>query len=269
MGVVAYMAQSGDTLENYMEVLSKYEKLWFNYTPKNIHIEDGFLSISWDKPAYVQAGLYLYETIITEEMQVSIFYHHIKQLIESNEPIFHSLELAIPEPNDIEKYTQYFNCPILFNTQQTRILLPHTLLNTQLKGSDPNLFAILSNHADALLQKMPKQDSLREIINLSIIKALESNDVKIQTIAKSLNTSPRLLQIDLQKNGLSFRNILNNLRQTLAKKYLKNRNLLVIEIAFLLGYKDQTSFNRAFKTWTGVSPSEWRKRHLDKKYEAY
>ncbi|WP_368565089.1 helix-turn-helix domain-containing protein [Acinetobacter bereziniae] len=116
---------------------------------------------------------------------------------------------------------------------------------------------------------MPKQDSLREIINLSIIKALESNDVKIQTIAKSLNTSPRLLQIDLQKNGLSFRNILNNLRQTLAKKYLKNRNLLVIEIAFLLGYKDQTSFNRAFKTWTGVSPSEWRKRHLDKKYEAY
>ncbi len=92
MGVVAYMAQSGDTLENYMEVLSKYEKLWFNYTPKNIHIEDGFLSISWDKPAYVQAGLYLYETIITEEMQVSIFYHHIKQLIESNEPIFHSLE---------------------------------------------------------------------------------------------------------------------------------------------------------------------------------
>lgn len=269
MGVVAYMAQSGDTLENYMEVLSKYEKLWFNYTPKNIHIEDGFLSISWDKPAYVQAGLYLYETVITEEMQVSIFYHHIKQLIESNEPIFHSLELAIPEPNDIEKYTQYFNCPILFNTQQTRILLPHTLLNIQLKGSDPNLFAILSNHADALLQKMPKQDSLREIINLSIIKALESNDVKIQTIAKSLNTSPRLLQIDLQKNGLSFRNILNNLRQTLAKKYLKNRNLLVIEIAFLLGYKDQTSFNRAFKTWTGVSPSEWRKRHLDKKYEAY
>lgn len=269
MGVIAYMAQFENTLEDCMEVFSKYEKLWFNYTTKKIQIEDDFLSISWEKPAYLQAGLYFHETMITEEIQVSILYHHLKQLVESADPIFHSLELSIPEPHDIEKYTQYFNCPVQFNCKQTKIYLSRSLLSTQLKCYDPNLLEILSNYADALLKKMPKQDSLHELINLSIIRALESNDVKIQTIAKSLNTSPRLLQIDLKNNGLSFRNILNNIRQTLAKKHLKNNSLLVIEIAFLLGYKDQTSFNRAFKIWTGVSPSEWRKQHTDQEYEPY
>ncbi|KAF1028246.1 MAG: HTH-type transcriptional regulator VirS [Acinetobacter bereziniae] len=142
-------------------------------------------------------------------------------------------------------------------------------LNKGLKCYDPNLLGILSNYADTLLNEMPKQDSLRELINLSIIQALESNDVKIQTVAKFLNTSPRLLQIDLKNNGLSFRNILNNIRQTLAKKHLKNNKLLVIEIAFLLGYKDQTSFNRAFKIWTGLSPTDWRKKYMNQEYEPY
>ncbi|MDR0235322.1 helix-turn-helix domain-containing protein [Acinetobacter sp.] len=269
IGITAYIAQFGDTLESYMSVFSKYEKLWFNYTPKKIQIEDEFLSISWEKPAYTQAGLYFHETMITEELLVSILYHHLKQLVQSEDDIFYSLELAIPEPNDAEKYTQLFKCSVQFNCKQTKICLSRSLLSNRLKCYDPNLLGILSNYADTLLNEMPKQDSLRELINLSIIQALESNDVKIQTVAKFLNTSPRLLQIDLKNNGLSFRNILNNIRQTLAKKHLKNNKLLVIEIAFLLGYKDQTSFNRAFKIWTGLSPTDWRKKYMNQEYEPY
>jgi len=266
IGIVAYIAQSCKTLSDYMQVLPKYEKLWFNYIPKKIRVEKDYFSISWDKPAYLQAGIYIQESKIIEEMHVAMIYQQFKQLLSFKEKIFQSLELAIPEPKDIEKYTRYFNCPVSFNTKQTKIILSSSLLNAELKSYDPNLLTILSNHANALLKKMPKQDSLRELVNLSILRALESNDVKIQTIAKSLNTSPRLLQMDLKKRGLSFRNILNSIRQTLAKKYLRNYSLLIVDVAFLLGYKDQTSFNRAFKAWTGVSPSEWRKRHIDKKH---
>lgn len=266
IGVVAYIAQSSNTFSDYVQILPKYEKLWFNYIPKKIHLGKNSFSISWGKPAYLQAGIYIQESRIIEEMHVAIIYQQFRQLLNYQEKIFYGLELAIPEPKDVEKYTRYFNCPVSFNTKQTRIILPNSLLNTELRSYDPDLLIILSNHANALLKKMPKQDSLRELVNLSILHALESNDVKIQTIAKSLNTSPRLLQIDLKKSGLSFRNILNSTRQILAKKYLKNYNLLIVDVAFLLGYKDQTSFNRAFKAWTGISPSEWRKRHIDRRY---
>jgi AraC-like DNA-binding protein len=264
MGVLAYMAQSSHTLEDYINILTKYEKLWLNYTPKTIHPQNDFFSISWDKPTYLQIGLYLQETAITEEIQVAILYKHLKQNIDLKKNIFHKLEFSIPEPKNIEKYVEYFNCPVIFNAKKTKITLPSSLLKIKLKNSDPALLEMLSKHANTLLKQIPKQDSLIEMVNLSIIKALESNDVKIHTVANFLNTSPRLLQIDLKKNGLSFRSILNTIRQSLAKKYLCNYNLMIVDVAFLLGYKDQTSFNRAFKTWTGVSPSKWRKRQKNK-----
>jgi AraC-like DNA-binding protein len=265
IGIVAYIAQSCDTFADYIEILSKYERLWFNYIPKKIDFDEDFFSISWEKPAYVKAGLYIKETSIVEEMQVSIIYHHLQQLMDSAENAFHRLDLAIPEPENIEKYTQLFNCPVYFNTEQTKIVFSNTLLKAKLKCYDPTLFEILSDHANILLKKMPKQDSLVELVNLSVIQALEHNNVQIHFVARSLNLTPRMLQRDLRDRGSSFKLILANARKNLAKKHLKNEKLAITEIAFLLAYKDQTSFNRAFRGWTGFSPSEWRKQYLDKR----
>lgn len=265
IGIVAYIAQSCDTFSDYIEILSKYERLWFNYIPKKINFDEDFFSISWEKPAYLKAGLYIDETSIVEEMQVSIIYHHLQQLMDSAENAFHRLDLAIPEPENIEKYTQLFNCPVYFNTEQTKIVFSNTLLKAKLKCYDPTLFEILSDHANILLKKMPKHDSLIELVNLTVIQAVEQNKVQIDFVAKSLNLTPRMLQRDLRSRGASFKIILSNVRKNLAKKHLRNEKLTITEIAFLLAYKDQTSFNRAFRGWTGFSPSEWRKRHLDKR----
>lgn len=265
IGIVAYMAQSSDTLFDYIEILSQYEKLWFNYIPKKVQLDEHYFSISWDKPAYLQVGLYIEETTIVEEIQVSTLYHHFQQLIDSDENIFHRLELAIPRPNDIKKYQQLFKCPIRFNAKKTQIVLPNSLLDVQLKYYDPILLDILLNHADIMLSKMPQEDSFLELITLRTMQALERNDVQIQSIAKSLNTSARMLQKNLKSKGLSFKDILSNIRQNLAKKHLQNPTISITEIAFLLAYKDQTSFNRAFKDWNGVSPSMWRKQNINNK----
>ncbi|MFW1948064.1 helix-turn-helix domain-containing protein [Acinetobacter bereziniae] len=265
IGIVAYIAQSSNILADYIEILSKYERLWFNYIPKKIDFDEDFFSISWEKPAYLKAGLYINETSIVEEMQVSIIYHHLQQLMDSAENAFHRLDLAIPEPDNIEKYTQLFKCPVCFNAEQTKIVFSNTLLSAPLNCYDPTLFEILSDHANILLKKMPKQDSLIELVNLSVIQALEHNNVQIHFVARSLNTTPRMLQRDLRNRGASFKLILANVRKNLAQKHLRNEKLAITEIAFLLAYKDQTSFNRAFRGWTGFSPSEWRKQHLDKR----
>ena len=263
MGILAYIAQFSNTLADYIKMLSKYEKLWFNYIPKNIHIDEKFFSITWDKPAYLQAGLYIQETAITEEILVSIFYHHLQQLLDIDTNIFYHLELTPPRPYNVEKYTSLFKCSIEFNAKKTKIILPITLLDIQLKNYDPILLEILLDYADNLLDKMPKHDSFIELVNLCIIQSLDNNNVQINTIAKALNTTPRMLQKELKKRESSFKEILNNIRKTLAKKYLQNRNLSITEVAFLLAYKDQTSFNRAFKIWNGVSPSTWRKNNLN------
>jgi len=73
-----------------------------------------------------------------------------------------------------------------------------------------------------------------------------------------LGMSSRTLSRSLEKLGTSFNAIVETLRKELAEKYLKQSDLSLKEIAFLLGYTDSSSFNHAFKRWTGNTPKQAR-----------
>lgn len=135
------------------------------------------------------------------------------------------------------------------------------MLNIKLQDADPILFEILSNQANWFLEDIPIEDPFIEEVHLETIKAIANNKVHIDDISEALNISSRTLQNRLRKRDISFKYILNSIRSELAKKYLKNDDLNITEIAFLLSYKDQTSFNRAFKSWTGLNPSTWRQKY--------
>jgi AraC-like DNA-binding protein len=77
-------------------------------------------------------------------------------------------------------------------------------------------------------------------------------------IAKKLNISERTLQRKLKDQNCSFRELLATTRQSLAYQHLKNLNIPVNEISFLLGYSEEINFARAFKRWTGMNPSKYR-----------
>jgi AraC-like DNA-binding protein len=71
--------------------------------------------------------------------------------------------------------------------------------------------------------------------------------------------SSRKLQRQLQSAGTTFNTLLNEIRQDLAKKYLREQHNNITEIGFLLGFSESRAFSRAFKRWLGVTPSEYRK----------
>lgn len=259
IGISAYLANSCTKLSDFLELSAKYTKLWYNYMPKKISFNEKQFIVSWDKPAYLEAGLYTRETAISEEIQVSIFYHRLKQLVGDYSQIIDSIELATPRPSQTDIYEKMFNCPVKFDTEQTRIFLPREILDIPIAHSDPFLFQILCKEADRILAEMPKEDSFAEIVNNTIIRALQDNHAHIEYVARSLNISARVLQKNLKEKDLSFQEMLNEIRFNLAIKFLQDENLSIADISFLLAYRDQTSFNRAFKNWTGMAPSQWRK----------
>jgi AraC-like DNA-binding protein len=77
-------------------------------------------------------------------------------------------------------------------------------------------------------------------------------------VARQLGLSRRTLSRSLAGEGVTFTRILEELRATLARRYLQDRELPVTEIAWLLGYREIGSFTHAFKRWTGFSPSRFR-----------
>ena len=74
--------------------------------------------------------------------------------------------------------------------------------------------------------------------------------------------SVRTLQAKLGDNGLSFSDILEEQRVALAQSYLKQANLALDDVAANLGYSEQSSFGRAFKRWTGVTPKQYRHQYF-------
>jgi AraC-like DNA-binding protein len=86
--------------------------------------------------------------------------------------------------------------------------------------------------------------------------------VRLASIAGELGLSQRTLQRKLSEAGASFQQVLDGARHALARDYLRQRGLSLADIAFLLGYQEQSAFTHAFREWSGMNPGAWRERAL-------
>jgi AraC-like DNA-binding protein len=80
----------------------------------------------------------------------------------------------------------------------------------------------------------------------------------LPNVARDLAIGSRTLARRLSDEGLMFKKVLEESRVALAKRYLAERNLPIIEVAWLLGYNEVSAFFRAFKRWTGMTPRQFR-----------
>jgi AraC-like DNA-binding protein len=108
------------------------------------------------------------------------------------------------------------------------------------------------------LGKLEKDDII-DRVTAAIIDMLPSGGVADEKVAAQLNMSVRSLQRRLKEVGTTFRTLLETVRKDLAATYVCDPDIELVEVAFLLGFSDQSAFSRAFKRWTGKSPSEARK----------
>ena len=92
-----------------------------------------------------------------------------------------------------------------------------------------------------------------------LLQLLPSGHVDQDTIAARLYRSRSTLQRQLGAEGTSYRDILGSTRRNLAENYLKSGEYTQAQIAFMVGFSDQSNFSRAFKRWTGMSPGEYQK----------
>jgi AraC-like DNA-binding protein len=92
-----------------------------------------------------------------------------------------------------------------------------------------------------------------------------SHPIERQSLLKfahsQMNMSTRNLQRRLHQEGASFKMLLEKTRKDLSHQYIKNSNLSINEITFMLGFSEPANFTRAFKRWTDHSPSEYRLTH--------
>lgn len=133
------------------------------------------------------------------------------------------------------------------------------LLTMPVPNADPSLYPVLRQHAERLLvERTAAADGIRAQVRAIVIRTLAQGQARLTLVAAQLGMSPRTLQRKLAETGASFQELLDGVRFELARDYLRRRELGLVDIAFLLGYQEQSAFTHAFREWAGMNPGAWR-----------
>ncbi|MDH5179020.1 MAG: AraC family transcriptional regulator [Gammaproteobacteria bacterium] len=169
------------------------------------------------------------------------------------------IRFPFPAPSDLQPHQDYFQCTVEYDAPAGEIEIDTDSWNQTLPNSDLQLLKVMDEHARLLMSQRLLPDDFVGQVRQQIVRALHGGDAQRDTIAKQLNMSPRTLQRRLEENGIAFVELLDEVRTELARNKLQNSDLSLAEIGFLLGFSEQSSFNRAFKRWTGKTPKEYRR----------
>lgn len=138
------------------------------------------------------------------------------------------------------------------------------LLGMPVPNADPSLYPVLRQHAERLLnERSARGTGVAAQVRSAVIRALPQGGARLPAVAAQLGLSPRTLQRKLAEAGCSFQEVLDRVRYELAQAWLRQRDLNLVDIAFLLGYREQSAFTHAFREWSGVNPGAWRDAHLE------
>jgi AraC-like DNA-binding protein len=169
-------------------------------------------------------------------------------------------DFSHPRPADISEHERIFECPVRFGAEACQLVIARKVWDTPRTGSEPALFSVLETHARILFEQVPRADDIVARVRKAIEAELRGGDPKLETVARQLAMSPRTIQRRLKDQRLVFNDILDDMRFRAAKSYLAQRDVAGTEVAYLLGFAEQSSFNHAFKRWSGQTPTEYRRQ---------
>ena len=161
-------------------------------------------------------------------------------------------------PSCAQEYQALFKVPVQFSADRDSMTFSYADVDKYLIGANSQLARLNDQVMVDYLGKLNKDDIIDRVTSV-IVDILPSGGVVDEKVAETLHMSVRSLQRRLKEVGTTFRTLLETVRKDLASTYVHDLDVELAEVAFLLGFSDQSSFSRAFRRWTGHSPSEARK----------
>jgi AraC-like DNA-binding protein len=169
------------------------------------------------------------------------------------------VELAHDQPLDTAPYASAFACPVRYNAAEHGVLFATQDLDKPLPFSNSRLAEFHERFTGEFLRKMDSGKISTKVREL-IMRAMPDGDPQRSAIAADLCISERTLQRRLSDEGTTFQDILDETRRDMARQFLADDQITLGQIAFMLGFADQSAFNRACQRWFTLSPRQFRKK---------
>jgi AraC-like DNA-binding protein len=170
------------------------------------------------------------------------------------------VQFAHQQPTHTAEHVRLFGAPLSFSCDANALVIDRAFIERQVPAADERLYPILRRYLDRMVKEMPREDNTLSSIRQVIGDAIRAGDPKLDDVARKVTMSSRTLQRRLKEQGLDFKGLVDDTRRRYSMNYLADPSHTPAEIAYLLGYSEVSAFNRAFKRWTGTTPTSYRRR---------
>ena len=175
---------------------------------------------------------------------------------------FSAVSFRYPAPDNTANYQDIFGIPGRFAQPANGFSIPASWYHRPIRSANHDLKPLIFNKAEQLLKSLQGPGTLIEQLQMVLEELLPEGTATIETAAANLHLSPRTLQRHLQEWHTSFSEVLQEVRFRRANFLLKHTDLSLTEIAMQVGYREQSSFSNAYKSWAGFPPRQMRLKAL-------
>jgi len=253
-GMYGYAAMSSLSHEAALEFAVKYHRVTGAVADVSLVFGD-------------DGALFTYEPILTRDRRDGLYRASVEFVIAShlrlNKDLYGSsfrfdrVRVAYPEPEHAGAYRQLFGCAVDFAHPCNQVMFHSKWLTDPTPYFDPITNAMAREACEAAFANLSRNAGVASHIRRVLIEN-PGRFPNIEAMAAQLSMNPRKLHRKLEAEGTTYRDLLGEVRMTLAIEYLRKTDMTNEDIASRLGYSDAANFRHAFARWTGRRPSDYR-----------
>jgi len=167
------------------------------------------------------------------------------------------IHFKFPKPAHASNYLSALNASLYFDCEHNELFIPNDVLDTPVKTADASNHVVFNMQCEEMLNGLSSAEETTSAVRQLLMESA-GNFFDIPQVAERLHMSERTLRRRLKDESTSFKAVLEEIKNLLAKKYLSQTDLSVADIAHMLDYAETVNFRRAFRRWNGVIPSHFR-----------
>jgi AraC-like DNA-binding protein len=250
LGLVGRLMLHSDTFGDALRSLVAYLSVQDRVTVPSLEVEDdtAVLSFATYQPATESADQ-------ISDGAIACAVNAIRAVLGED---WAPTEVLLPRsrPTDAQPYRRHFRAPVRFDSEVAALTIPTRSLTLRVAGADPILRAMLEERLSPL-QGGHFVDDIRRLLRTRM-----ANDAcSAESLADVLAMHRRTLHRRFAAEGTQFRTVVNEVRFEMARQLLTDTNLPLAQIAATLDFSECSAFTRAFRRWSGDTPSAWRVSH--------
>lgn len=256
--VLGYALMTCRNLGEAIGLVPLYRRVVFDagYSETRLSDHGGMVKLAWVVLPEATRGGLPYDELLAESLIAS--WYGLGRWITGAEMPLAEVRFRHAAPDDTQPFESFFGCPVRFGAGENALLFSRQLMAQPLLQADAELNLAMRDEARRAIGRPRGRQDIAAEVRQQLTPRLPKCEATLKHVAAGLGITPRTLQRRLASADCSFQEVLDATRRELAQVYLRDPALSVLDVALLLGYAEQSSFTRAFRTWFGATPSAWR-----------